>query len=764
MNIAITNGLTLTPPDFRAGLNVWSRVNGLPGEPTWATATNAAIVPSDQTFGPCLEIIKTEATTRLRFVGETPVMPGVYLRVSARVKAVAGPLCSVRIAGWAGDGGRDHVEGVTEFGKSKTLRRYGEVVEVSAIVGVGVRSGVDMSWGPAAVFGHFGLDLTGNNGGVIRIESIQIDDVTSAFVPALIDWVDVRDYGAKGDGTTDDRAAFVAADRAARGGQIVVPEGVFRIGSDLSIQHPIRFKGRITAPSAARIVFMQSFDFPTYADAFGSDTIGFKKALQALFGYTDHVALDLKGRRVDLTAPIMMNELVRGSAGWSSRRVICNGQILAVPGPAWDTKVATSTGTYAPSSPYVLSNVANVATIEVGSRVIGPGVGREVYVRARNVTARTLTLSQPLYGGAGTRSYRFERYRYLLDFSLVPQFDRLNFTDIEFACDGVASGIMLPPSGSMMAIRDCYMLRPKDRGITSIGRGCQDLLIDRCQFLSNEMSTLAQDRKTVALNVNANDIKIRDNRFVRFAHFMVANGGGHIISGNHWFQGDSARSGMRNAGLVLTLTNVQTTIAGNYVDNSSIEWTNEHSAIPNFTGREYSFGGLTITGNTFLCANTVSWFTWLTVKPYGTGHFIQGLTVSNNVFKALNGNLARIDRVDTSIADLDYNMMRNLQFDGNSFNGIDTYVANPLLIRHVEQTTSATWTLPVIEGLPFKGWAKMVQSIVAEAPLRTEAGRHSGEMPWVQTRTGTGNRQIRLNWNTPVSGRVAIWARMDAPF
>ena len=763
MNIAITDGLQLMPPDFRAGLNVWSRTTGESGQPTWATAMNAAIVPSDQDFGTCLEIIKTESLTRIRFVGETPIMPGVYLRVSARVKAVAGPLCSVRIAGWAGDGARNHVEGVVEAGPAASLTRYGEVVEVSAIVGVGFRSGVHMSWGTKAVFGHFGLDLVGSNGGAIRIESIRIEDVTTAFIPALLDWVDVRDYGARGDGVTDDRQAFIAADRAARGGSILVPRGSFRINSDLSISSPIRFQGRLIAPAAARIVFLQSFDFPTYADAFADDTLGFKKALQALFGYTDHVSLDLCGRRVALTEPIRIDAIAPALTGWSNRRVICNGQLLAVAGPAWETGVSSSQATYDADVPYTLSNVVNVAAVEVGSRVIGAGVGREVYVKARDLGRKTLTLSQPLYGGSGTRSYRFERYRYMLDFSGITQFDRLNFTDVEFNCEGVSSGIMLPPSGSMFAIRDCYMVRPKDRGITSIGRGCQDLLVDRCQFLSNEMDQLAQRRTTIAINVNANDVKIRDNRFVRFGHFMVANGGGHIFTGNHWFQGDGATDGLRYAGLVLTLTNVQTTISGNYIDNASIEWTNEHSAKPNFSGTQYSFGGLTITGNTFLCSNTVSWFTWLTVKPFGTGHFLHGLTVTGNVFKALDGNVDRIDRVDTSIADLDYNMMRNVQFDGNSFNGINTYVANPLMIRHNQATEAATWTLPLIQGLPFKGWAKMAQSVVADGPIVAAGGTRVAEMPWVRVRAGTSYRQIQLNWKTPVKGQVTVWARMDAP-
>ena len=762
MNIAITNGLQLMPPDFRGGLRVWSRTDGTSDSPRWSDASNAGIVPGDQDFGVCMEINKSATVTRLRFVGETPMIPGVYLRVSARLKAVAGPLCSARIAGWPGTAARQRVGGLPESGPALAMTSYGDVIEISAIVGVGTRPGVDMSWGTRPVFGHFGLDLFGANGGSIRIESIKIEDITAAFVPSMIDWVDVRDYGAMGDGTTDDRAAFMAADRATRGGQILVPEGNYRIGSDISINSPIRFKGKLTTPASTRVAFMQSFDFPTYADAFDDETLGLEKALQAMFGYVDHVALDLCGRRVDLTRPIQVHNLMSGK-GFSNRRAIYNGQILALDRASFRTRTSSSNGTYNINNPYMLTNVTNVADVEVGSRVVGNGVGREVYVRARNLSKKTLTLSQPLYGGSSTRSYMFERYRYLFDFSGCDQFDRIQFADLELNCNGVCSGIMLPPMGSMISVRDCYVTRPKDRGITSIGRGCQDLLVDRCQFISDESSKLAQDRTTIAINVNANDTKIRDNRFVRFAHFMVANGGGHIISGNHWFQGDARKDGLRFAGLVLTLTNVQTTITGNYVDNSSIEWTNEHSERPAFTGNEYSFGGLTITGNTFLCSNTVSWFTWLTVKPYGPGHFVHGLAVSSNVFKALDGVVERVERVDTSFADLDYNMMRNLQFEGNSFNGIQTYVANPLLVRHHQATASNAWTLPVVQGLPFKGWAKMAESVVAESAITTGGGARVSEMPWVQDRIGTSKRQLRLNWSAAVKGDVAVRVRMDSP-
>lgn len=763
MSIAITNNILLMPPAFSAGLDIWTRSNGTESDTSWAGAHNAGIVPDDRHFGTCLEILKERSVTRIRYRGDTPIIPGVYLRVSARIKLVAGPPCSARIAGWPRDASRKHVGGLAETGPSLAIDKYNEVVEISAIVGVGARQGVDMAWGRRPAFGHFGIDLLGANGSALRIESIRIEDVTSAFIPSLIDWVDVLDFGAKGDGVTNDRDAFIVADTAANGGRIMVPEGRYFIDGNLSINSPIRFKGTLKTPASTRVSLLKSFDYPTYADAFGDETLGLKKALQALLGYSDHVTLDLCGRRIDLTEPLNLHELAPELQAYSNRRVITNGSILAMPGDAWATGKASSMASYDPADPTALTDVANIAAIEIGSLVKGTGVGREVYVKGRNIRKARLELSQPLHGGAGRRKYSFERFRYVFDFSGVEQIDRVNFDDLDINCQGVASAIMLPVKGQMIAIRDCYITRPRDRGITSIGRGCQDMLVDRCQFISHELGLPAQERRSVAINVNANDVKIRNNRFVRFAHFMVAKGGGHIISGNHWFQGDGTSDGLRYAGLVLTQTNVQVTVTGNYIDNASIEWTNEHSEYPDFDGKQFSFGGLTITGNTFLTSNTVPWFAWLVIKPYGSGHFVHGLMVTGNVFKALDGKIERIDRVDKSIADLDYNNMRNVTFAGNSFNGIKTYVANPLLVTHEQKSASRKWTSAILNGLPFNGWTKSVESVVAESPLTDAAGKQVAEMPWVQAQTGSGKRQVRLNWATALKGRVAIYARMDRP-
>ncbi|RWR29731.1 right-handed parallel beta-helix repeat-containing protein [Sinirhodobacter populi] len=762
MNMAVTDGLALMPPAFEAGLGVWSREDGLPGSATYLGSGTAAVVAADPDFGSCLELVKTLGTEKLRYMGQTPILPGCYLRITARVKAMSGNRPNVRIAGYAVNAAGAHVGGLTEVGSTVTLSDYGRVTTVSAIVGTGARGGVDMVWGTAPAYGHFGLDLIGLNGGVVRIDDIQIEDVTDAFLRTLMDWVDVRDYGAKGDGVTNDRAAFAAADAAANGRSIVVPAGKYYIGSSLTITAPVRFAGTVTMPVSARLILQGSYDFPTYAAAFGNELLGFKKALQALFAYTDHNTLDLKGRRIEVTEPIDVKALAPDITSFSNRRVLRNGQFNIIEGTAWNDTIVTSQATYSTLNPKVLTNVANIANIPIGARVTGTGVGREVYVLAVDVGAGSLTLSQPFYGGSGTQVLTFTRHKYVLDFSGLAKLDRFNIDDVEFLCNGAASCIMLPPSGEMFQIRDCYVVRPKDKGITSIGRGCQDLLVDRCQFLSNEMTVAAPERVSIALNVNANDVKIRESRFVRFRHTMLLAGTGHLIVGSHWFQGDDTTLGPRLPGLVFCQPNVQSAVTGNYIDNSTIEWTNEYAPDPKF-GTEYSFGGLTVTGNTFVCIRTTSWFTWFSVKPYGAGHFIHGLNVSGNVFRTVDCTIDRIEAVDTTFATLDNERMRNVRFSGNTFNGVNQLTANPVMVEVNQATAQSVWTVAAGAYLPFAGWARNVESVVSEGPITNSAGARVTGMPFVQVEQGTARRNVTLNWPEPAIGRVQMVLRMDNP-
>ncbi|MBD3679413.1 MAG: right-handed parallel beta-helix repeat-containing protein, partial [Rhodobacteraceae bacterium] len=652
--------------------------------------------------------------------------------------------------------------GLVETGASTTLTAYGEVVEVSAIIGTGNRGGVDMVWGNGAIYGHFGLDLTGATGGVVRVDDIVIEDITSAFLRDMMDWVDVRDYGAVGDGVTDDSAAFEAADAAAAGRRVLVSSGTYFLGQNVTFESPARFQGTVTMPDDKRLSLQKNFDLPSYVDAFGDEVLAFRKAFQALLGNTDHESLDLGGRRIELDAPIEMQSAVPDQTTYSIRRVIRNGQFNVIDGPAWAPDTASSQADYSPANPFTLSNVANIAQVPVGARLTGAGVGREVYVTAVNVGAGTLTLSQALHGPAATQSYSFERFKYVLDFSGFARLDRMTLTDIDFFCSGFASGVMLAPQGSVFKMNDCYVTKPRDRGVTSIGLGCQDLQIDRCQFISNEQALLAIDRTSIAFNVNANDSKVRNSRFVRFGHTAVMHGTGHLIVGNHWFQGDSGTDTPRQAGFVFTQENLKSVITGNYVDNSFIEWTNEHDAAPNL-GAEYSFGGLTLTGNIFTVNDAASWFSWLVVKPYGSGHFLQGLSVTGNTFLSINGTTDRIERVDDSIAGLDFGRSRNIVFEGNTFNGIAQPAINPVTLEFNQVTDSAAWVLDVGGYLPFGGWARTVSAVVAEADLADGTGAPVHGAPIVMPNYGAAKTQVRLDWPVACHGTVQVTARMDKP-
>ncbi|WP_116087411.1 glycosyl hydrolase family 28-related protein [Tropicimonas sp. IMCC34011] len=760
MTFAI-GGAALMPTPFEDGLENWSSGDGTAGAPTYDGAGNAAIVPADQDFGSCLELLKTAEPQYLRYTQPIAMVPGRYLRIVARVKAVGGALPRVRIAARPGRSGGAHVAGLVETGPEVALTEYGAITQVSAVLGTGARDGVDLAWGLVPDEALIGLDLVGPSGGAVRIDDLRVEDVTSHFLGDTLSYVDVRDYGAKGDGISDDRAALEAADSAANGRTVLVPAGTYRVNSTLTLDSPVRFVGTLSMPDEARLALIRSFELPSYIDAFGDEALGLRKAIQALFNYTDHDALDLRGRRVDLFEPLDIQAAVGNLDSLTVRRVIRNGQIYVRPSPAWDTEVVTSHGTYHPNSPTLLSGVQNVVNVPVGALVEGNGVGREVYVRGKDESAGTVTLSQPLYDAEGTQIYTFRRFKYAFDFSNMAHMDKFALEGIDFQCNSECSAILLPPSGINFQFNDCYFTQPKDRGITSHGTACQGLNVDRCQFLSSEQPLASQDRVSIALNVNANDSKIRNNRVVRFLHFAVLNGSGHIISGNHWFQGDNEPNGVRTAGLVLTQLNVNMIVDGNYVDNCPIEWTNEHDARPDF-GSELSFGGLTVTDNIFVCTNVAPWFRWLIVKPYGPGHFLHGLNVGGNTFKAIGGAVDRIEQVDTSYADLDYGRFRNIRIEGNTYNGVSQLCASPVTLQFDQNTDTQVWVLNFGDFLPFGGRARNITEIVKELPITGASGTIWAQ-PFVRVEQGPNANQVKVEWPEPCQGRVHLTARVDNP-
>ena len=749
-----------SPPAFKSGLTNWSSGDGTKGSDTYAEVADAAYVPNDSDFSGCIELIKTRSVQKLRAFAKTPMQPETYLRIRTRIKSVTGNLPAVRIAGWAGSADGTWVSEATQTGPSTALQHAGEVLEISAIVGPGLRDGVDMVWGAEPTYGHFGLDLTGASGGIVRIDDFEIEDVTGLFHREIINVVDVRDYGALGDDKTDNYNAFVAADEAAKGRQLLVPEGVYRINRGLSLTAPVQIQGQLVMPDDAPLVLSKSYTLSTYIDAFKSEELAFKKAFQALLNSGDHDSLDLSGRTIAVTEPIDMQAAVANRTEYAQRRVVRNGQFYAQGDAAWENDVVNSVATYDQNAPKVLKNVANITNIPVGALVEGHGVGREIYVRAKNVSAQELTLSEALFDADGTQNFSFTRFKYLLDFSGFEKLGKFSLQNIEFQCNSKASGVMLARTGIIFHMKDCFITRPKYRGLTSIGTGCQGMLIDRCHFLTAEPRTKAQDRISIALNANANDVKLRENWASQFRHFAILSGSNNIVSGNHFYQGDGVPKGIRLAGLALTRSNTATTVVGNYVDNCFLEWTNEHDPTPDFSSG-FGFSALSISDNVFLSGNVASWFAYLVIKPFGSGHGISNLTVNGNSFRSINGAIDRVERIDTSYADIDRTRLRYIQFMGNNFNNVRKRSENPLRLSHKQNSAGTVWTVETDGQLPFGGYARDVESLIAKSEMKSSSNKRTYHMPYVALEQGSAKDRVNLNWPEAIKGTVGLKVRCD---
>lgn len=121
---------------------------------------------------------------------------------------------------------------------------------------------------------------------------------------------------------------------------MLIPAGTYFLGTSQTFESFVRFKGTVTMADSDRLVLRRNFDLPTYADAFGAEMSGFKRAFQALLNSSDHEGLNLGGRGIALSEPIDM-AAAAGSQTHEIRCVIRNEQINCQPDPGWDTETLT---------------------------------------------------------------------------------------------------------------------------------------------------------------------------------------------------------------------------------------------------------------------------------------------------------------------------------------------------------------------------------------------------------------------------------------
>ena len=201
-------------------------------------------------------------------------------------------------------------------------------------------------------------------------------------------------------------------------------------------------------------------------------------------------------------------------------------------------------------------------------------------------------------------------------------------------------------------------------------------------------------------------------------------------------------------------------MSDNYIDNCFVEWTNEYDPTPDFTGG-FSFSALSITDNVFLSGDVAPWFSYIVVKPYGTGHFLNGITVSGNKFRSINGSIDRVERVDTSFANLDFGRTRMVFFEGNTYHNVAHGAASPLRLEHVQNSAATSWTVDTDLQLPFEGRARKVDAVTAMGPIRTSGGGTRYATPYVEVEQGSNRDQIRLRWEEALRGEVQVIVRVD---
>ena len=73
------------------------------------------------------------------------------------------------------------------------------------------------------------------------------------------------------------------------------------------------------------------------------------------------------------------------------------------------------------------------------------------------------------------------------------------------------------------------------------------------------------------------------------------------------------------------------------------------------------------------------------------------------------------------------------------------------------------WTLSPGAYLPFGGWARNVESLVAEGMITGPANERRSDMPYVEVQQGAAKQQVTVNWAQASKGRIQIKVRMDNP-
>lgn len=558
--------------------------------------------------------------------------------------------------------------------------------------------------------------------------------------------VDVRAFGAAGDGKADDSAAFERAAASAGPGGIVVPEGLFRLARDVVLDVPVSCAGRIEQPPGCRLVLRRNLDYPSYAAAFGPEA-ALERAVAGLLAAEGPASLDLRGERIALDRPLDVARWA-GPLAAGGRKTIRNGTIAAAPGPGWEIEDLRSRARFDPARPGMLSGVAEIERIRPGAAVTGPGLGRGLLVGAIDRETQRARLSRPGWGDADFALYTFRRTGYALDFSGLERLGELGLEDIRLELGDLAGGVLLPARHGRLRATRLAVCAPSGAGLAALG-GDGDLDLDQCRVESGAAEG--------ALGVSGAGARLRlaGCVFEGFGVAAILGGRGNLVTGCRFAGGGTGRA----TALLVTRRDARLQAVGNAFDGCGIDWTDEHE--PRFdTGRKAGFGGLGLLGNAFEASDVAAHESWLILRAHRRAQPIRDLAVIGNSFAAWGGGAARAETVCATGAPLDLADMRGINWHGNVCRGVEHPAANPVTREFAVKIPLRVWTLAPRPLLPFGAVPVDVVSVVG-IDLRSASGEPVRDSPAAEIAPETG--RVRLRFARPVSGRVRVTLRCDRP-
>lgn len=509
-------------------------------------------------------------------------------------------------------------------------------------------------------------------------------------------------YGAVGDGTTDDRTAIV---NALASNKTVLMTKTYRIGSNLSITSGTMVfvgTGKLK-PSSSVVITLgsavivggttaQCFDtsaggsfntasanntrgpslkISNYIPSDLSSTTqdaGFEQALKDLFNL-NYYSLDLEGRTVTLTRSIDVFSIT-GVATNPSWKKLSNGRINLH--SSFSTNSPTSTNTK--SANLVKGSetitVSSVADLAIGMEISGPGIPICSFIVSKDSLTNTFRISNKCYTTSTGVTITWKKHSFALNFSGMDRLTKFTFDNIHWDLNNLGSGYFGSKSDDIVECNACRFENPETFAWAQPMEGGGTVIINS-DFNSGQSATLPTSRTRIGIVIGG-DSRVYNNRWAYFKHSAVFTGGSVQFIGNHPFAGYTAGLAAKTAGIVYQQY-VRGLFTGNYIDNGWLELRNETFAY----NANASVGGLTICDNFWTSTRQpVTTESFIVVAPYTTDSTLKDITIANNIFRPLvDGGGSKMDyatKIDTTKGTIDGTTIVNCFMHDNAYDGRDT--------------------------------------------------------------------------------------------